>query len=106
MYRILSASAALLVFGLMPVSSMATSTIQRPAVTAHPLVTLVAGWWEQEHREQDARERYWRLPPQQLGQYNRLQAEQNQRAAQRRKFNEEDNRARQEQHRLLGFDAQ
>jgi hypothetical protein len=37
-------------------------------VTANSAVAS-DGWWEQEHREQGARERYWRLPPKQLNRY-------------------------------------
>jgi len=103
MNRIFVAAAALLIYGFTPLNGMAASIMPRPQAT-DPFITFVEGWWEQEHREQEARERYWHLPRQQLDRYNHLQAEQNRRAAQRRKFDDDDNRARQEQRRLLGFD--
>jgi hypothetical protein len=103
MHRILFASAAFLLIGLAPHAGMAASLAQRPVTAAHPSVTFVDGWWEQEHHEQDARERYWRLPPQQYERYNRLEAEQAQREQQRRRMEEEYRRAQEEQHRLLGF---
>ena len=88
----------------MPVNGIAAAIMPRPAAATAPSIAFVEGWWEQEHREQEARERYWHLPRQQLDRYNRLQAEQDRRAAQRRKFDDADNRARQEQHRMLGYE--
>jgi hypothetical protein len=105
MSRTFSASVVVLLFGLAPVTGMAAPIVQRPVVTANPAVTFVDGWWEQEHREQDARERYWRLPPERLDRYHRLQADTDRREQQRRKIDEDNGRARQEQHRLLGFEV-
>jgi hypothetical protein len=104
MRRIFSASVVALLFGLAPGTGTAASIVQRPVVTANPAVTFVDGWWEQEHREKDARERYWRLPPQQLNRYHRLQADSDRREQQRHRIDDENSRARQEQHRLLGFE--
>ena len=103
MHRILVASAAVLLFGLTPVTGMAASSALRPAVAANPSITLVDGWWEQEHHDQDAPDHYWKLPPQQRERYDHLQAQQNQREQQRRKIEDENNRAIQEQHKILGF---
>src|SRR5215469_7710779 len=33
------------------------------------------GWWEREHREDEMRERYWRLPPEERARYNRIEIE-------------------------------
>ena len=101
---IFSLSVVALLFGLTPGTGTAASIVQRPVVTANPAVVSVDGWWEQEHRQQDARERYWRLPPKQLNRYHRLQADSDRREQQRRRIDDENSRARQEQHRLLGFD--
>jgi hypothetical protein len=105
MRHLLSASAIALLFGLTPVTGMAASMVQRPVATTNPSITLVDGWWEQEHREQDARERYWRLPPPKLDRYHRLQADNDRREQQRRRIEDQNRRAIQEQHRLLGFDV-
>ena len=102
MRRIFSASVVALLFGLPPVS-VAAPIVQRPVVTTNSSITLVDGWWEQEHREQEARERYWRLPPPELNRYHRLQADYDRRERQRRRIDEQNRRAIEEQHRLLGF---
>ena len=104
MRGIFSASVGVLLFGLAPGTGTAASIVQRPVVIANPAVVFADGWWEQEHREQDARERYWRLPPKQLHRYHRLQADSDRREQQRRRIDDENSRARQEQHRLLGFE--
>jgi hypothetical protein len=104
MRRIFSASVVVLLFGLTPGTGTAASIVQRPVVTANPAVAFVDGWWEQEHREQDARERYWRLPPKKLNQYHRLQSDYLRREQQRRRIEDENRRVIQEQHRLLGFE--
>jgi hypothetical protein len=103
MHRIFSASVVVLLFGLTPGTGTAASIVPRPAVIANPAVLFVDGWWEQENR-QDARDRYWRLPPKQITRYHRLQADSDRREQQRRRIDDENNRARQEQHRLLGYD--
>jgi hypothetical protein len=104
MRYIFSVSVVVLLFGLTPGVGAAAPIVQRPAVTTNPAIASVDGWWEQEHREQDARDRYWHLPPKQLQRYHRLQADSDRRDQQRRKIDDENTRARQEQHRLLGFD--
>jgi hypothetical protein len=43
-----------------------------PAAIAGPIVP-VQGWWEQEHREDSFRDRYWHLPPEQRARYDRLE---------------------------------
>jgi Spy/CpxP family protein refolding chaperone len=103
MHRILFVSAAVLVLGLAPQPGSAASLAQRPVTAANPSITLVDGWWEQEHHEQDAPNRYWQLQQEQRQRYDRLQAEQRRRDEQRRKFDQDDRRALQEQHGILGF---
>jgi hypothetical protein len=103
MRRFVSASAAVLLFGLTPVAGFAAAVAPKPMITANPSVTLVQGWWEHEHREQRARDGYWRLPPPELDRYNHLQSEINQLQEQRREIDERLSRALEEQHRMLGF---
>jgi hypothetical protein len=61
------------------------------------------GWWERQHRERFARERYWRLPPPELDRYNQLQAEINELRDRRRDIDARIRDAEREQHELLGF---
>ena len=96
-------SATLLVLGAAPVFGHAAPIPPGPAVVDHRAVTLVQGWWEQEHRRGDARRRYWRLPPEELERYNRLQYRINQLMEQRREIDEHIHRAQEEQKRILGF---
>ena len=105
MRRIVSASVAVLFLGLTPLAGFAASIVPKPMITANPSITFVQGWWEREHREQRARQGYWRLPPQELDDYHRLQQEINQLRQQRREIDERIRRAEYEQHRMLGFQA-
>jgi hypothetical protein len=100
MRRMLPISLALLL--LTPVAAMAGMIGPRPIDTAPSSITLVDGWWEQEHHD-DAPDRYRKLPPPKLHRYDQLQAEQARRDAQRRKLAEQDRAAQAEQHRILGF---
>ena len=100
-----SASAAVLLLGLSPITGFASSIALKPMVGANPPITFVQGWWEYEHREERAREGYWRLPPPDFDRYNRLQYEINQLREQRREIDERLRRAEYEQHRMLGFEG-
>ena len=102
MNRLIIASAALLLLAFVPVGSQAAPAQQRPDTAYNPSVVLVDGWWEQEHHD-DAPDRYWKLQPQQRQRYDKLQAEQNRRDAQRRRLDDEDHRAVEQQHGILGF---
>jgi hypothetical protein len=104
MRRMISASVAVLPLGLTPVTGFAATNRDRPVAKGNPAITLVDGWWEQEHHQQDAPQRYWHMTPQQVQRYNHLQAEQRRREQQRHRFEQEDQRASQEQHRMLGFE--
>jgi len=106
MNRLVFVSAAALLFCLAPVSDFAAPTAQRPVASANPSLVLVDGWWEQESRNPDARDRYWRLPPGQRQRYDKLQAEQSRRAELRRRYDDDDRRAVQQQHLILGFQVQ
>jgi hypothetical protein len=106
MRSIVSASAIVLLFGLTPVTGATAAAANLVTSVAHgnPAITFVDGWWEQEHHDQDAPQRYWRLKSQQRERYDRLQAEQARRDKQRRQLDEENRRAEEEQHRMLGFE--
>jgi uncharacterized protein YlxW (UPF0749 family) len=69
-----------------------------------PIATFVDGWWEQEHRDREAREEYWRLRRQQQARYNRLQAEIDALQRARQDIDERIARDMNEQHRLLHFE--
>jgi hypothetical protein len=102
MRRIFAGSVVILVLSLAPHTGSAMPAAARPTVTAEAPLIFVEGWWERERRD-DARDRYWRLTPEKRRQYDRFQAEANRRDQQRRRFEQQDNRAIQEQHRLLGY---
>ncbi len=103
MRRIVLSSLAALLLGLAPHAGFAASLVPPPAPAHDPSITLVDGWWEHEHREDEARDHYWRLPPQAAMRYNRLQAEINQLQAQRAAIDERIARDLREQHEILGF---
>ena len=103
MRRILVMTFTALLFGLTPFASFAASISARPTATNNPSIVLVDGWWEQEHREQPARDGYFRLPPQRMSEYNRLQAEINQLQRQRTEIDLRLSRALRAQHEMLGM---
>jgi hypothetical protein len=100
MRRLVSSSLALLFLGLAPGAASAAS-LAPPA--RNPSITLVDGWWEREHRADDARQQYWRLPPPAAARYNQLQAEINRLETQRAAIDQRIARAVNEQHEILGF---
>ncbi len=103
MRPILLTTFAALLFGVTPFASFAASVGARPTATANPSIVLVDGWWEQEHREQPARDGYFRLPPRRVAEYNRLQAEINQLQRQRTEIDLRLARALRAQHEMLGM---
>lgn len=105
MNRLLIASAALSLLAFSPVGGQAAPAAPRPDSAYNPSVVLVDGWWEQEHHD-DAPDRYWKLPPGQRQKYDKLQAAQRQRDAQRRRLDDEDRRGIEQQHGILGFTLQ
>jgi hypothetical protein len=104
MRRIVSASVVMMLLGLAPVTGLAAPVGPRPSAPTGPAITLVDGWWEQEHRDREAREEYWGLRQRQQARHNRLQAEIE--ALQRQRQDIDDCLARdiEEQHRLLRSD--
>lgn len=103
MRPIVLSSIAAVIFALTPVSGFAGSVAPPRAPSVSPPIILVDGWWEHEHRFNEARERYWRLPPPVLARYNRLQAEIDQLRARRAEIDRRIDRALREQHEILGF---
>lgn len=104
MRRVLIASVAALALGALAPAVGSAAPLMPPEVarSASPVVP-VEGWWEQQHREKELRERYWRLPPSQRDRYDRLQAEINQLHQRRAEIDAKLNRSLQEQYRILGF---
>ena len=103
MNRYLFAPPVLALLALTPLPSQAAPFAAPTPQATNPSVTLVDGWWEHEHHEGDAPDRYWHLQREQRDRYDRLQAEQARREAERRRFDDDDRRGLEEQHRLLGF---
>src|SRR5579862_2134541 len=85
-----------------------------PPAGPNPIVR-VDGWWEQEHREDAFRDRYWHLPPEQREHYDQLEFRIRQaQERQRHEYHEGDRREfyalaqkieqmRREQYRILRF---
>lgn len=63
-------TAAIALFPLIAVAAPPHALM--PSVTPGHIVP-VQGWWEQEHREDSFRDRYWHLPPEQRMRYDRLE---------------------------------
>lgn len=97
--------ASALLLGLIPPAGHATPVASKAINAANPSVVLVQGWWEEEHRWDSARQRYWHLPPPALDRYNQLQYEINQLLEQRHEIDERLRDAQGEQHRILGFEG-
>ena len=109
---LLSLCSALLVAS--PLIANAAPQLVAPAPAARHIVP-VQGWWEQERRHDDFRDRYWRLPPDQQARYNQLEFRIRQlQERQRHEYREGDRRsfyrlgaeieqARREQYRILHF---
>jgi len=103
MHRAIVASLAVLVLGLAPLKGASATVLPAPGAAAgNPAIYFVDGWWEQEHRS-DASDRYSKWSPAKRKQYDRIQAAQNKRDAERRRIEDQNNRAVQDQHRLLGY---
>jgi hypothetical protein len=80
--RLLSASLIVASLSLWPgVGSTAPAALPQSSPT--PAAMLLAqyqpqpppGWWEQEGRQEELRERYWRLSPPERYRYNQLEAQ-------------------------------
>ena len=105
MRRLLLAPAALALLSLTSVTG-AAAPIERMAVAA-PAITLVAGWWEQENRN-DAADRYWQLRRSDYNRYNSAQAriEQRHKKYNLDQYDRRDKQDLEEQHRILRFQRQ
>ena len=96
-------------------SPLIAEAAPRPAAPAASPIVRVQGWWEQEHREDAFRDRYWRLPPNERARYDQLEFRIRQlQERQRHEYREGDRRsfyrlsaeieqARREQYRILHF---
>lgn len=56
-----------------PLAAMAAPGFQATPGSAPSHVLNVDGWWEQEHRADNFRDRYWQLPPEQRARYDQLE---------------------------------
>ena len=92
-----------IVLASVPVCGDAAPASPPANVAAQSPTVLVQGWWEHEHDENQARRRYWRLPPEAVERYNRIQAEINELQQQRHEIDEHIAHEIAEQHRILGF---
>ncbi|HEV3174580.1 MAG TPA: hypothetical protein VGZ72_01245 [Stellaceae bacterium] len=97
--RSLSLSLTIAALSLLPaVASAAPATM--PSMPAGDPSALLAqggpppGWWEQEGRPDDLRDRYWHLPPRERFRYDQLEA-------QIRDLQARQEQARREQRRIL-----
>lgn len=107
-----SLCSAILAFA--PLAAVAAPSLPAPVTVQSPIVH-VEGWWEEEHREDAFRDRYWHLPPEQRAHYDQLefrirQAQERQRheyrEGDRREFyalGEQIEQMRREQYRILQF---
>ena len=84
--RSLSASLMIAALSLLPsVGSAAPAALPNQPTTSAPLLLVQGGpvvvqggppgWWEQESRQDELRERYWRLSPPERYRYNQLEAQ-------------------------------
>jgi len=105
MRRMVCASVGLMLVGLAPVASVgAPAQVKTPTHSEPPIVLAQGpGWWEQENRYDDARQRYWQLHHRDVGRYNQLQGEINQLQRQREQIEARIQADLAEQHRILGY---
>ena len=71
MSRIVTSLCSALI-ALVPLAAVAAPSLPAPAAGPNHVVQ-VEGWWEQEHREDAFRDRYWHLPPPQRERYDQLE---------------------------------
>ena len=92
---------------IIPVLGHAAPTTSKAITAGKPIILVQGpwegGWWERQHRERLARERYWHLPPPELDRYNQLQAEINELRERRRAIDERIRDVEREQHEILSF---
>ena len=81
--RSLSASLMVAALSLLPAVGSAAPAVPRSPSPGDSSVVLAQyvvqggppGWWEQEGRQDELRERYWHLPPRERFRYDQLEAQ-------------------------------
>lgn len=76
--RFLSRPLIVAALSLLPIAGSAAPAALPTASPSHASVLLAQGgppqgWWEQEGRQDELRQRYWRLPPPERYRYNQLE---------------------------------
>ena len=76
--RSLSLSVAIAALSLLPAVASAGPATAQPVPSGDTSVLLAQGgppqgWWEQEGRPDELRDRYWRLPPRERFRYDQLE---------------------------------
>jgi hypothetical protein len=56
-----------------PLAAVAAPDFAPAPAAAPSQFVRVQGWWQEEHREDAFRDRYWRLPPEQRERYDQLE---------------------------------
>jgi hypothetical protein len=109
MRRIVSALVASALLGLAPMIGNAAPLTKATTPSVGSPIVLVQGppqsqgWWEQENRYDDARNKYWQLQRPNSQRYNQLQAQINQLQRQRAQIDARIKAAIDEQHKILGY---
>jgi hypothetical protein len=107
MGRAAFASLAFVFVGLMSFAGHTAPATAKHVTAGKPIIFVQApweGWWEREHREQPAREGYWRLSPPELDRYNQLQSELDELLERRKEIDERIRDVEREQHEILGVE--
>ena len=76
--RLLSLSVAIAALSLLPATAAPVTARSIPSSETSVLLAQGGppqGWWEQEGRVDELRDRYWHLPPRERFRYNQLEAQ-------------------------------
>ena len=113
--RRIATSLSVAMIALSPLAAVAAPDFPAAPYAAPGHIVRVDGWWEQEHREDAFRDRYYHLPPERRERYDRLESQIRElqerqrheiREGDRREFyqiGEQIEQMRREQYRLLEF---
>ena len=71
--RRIATSLSIAMIALSPFAAVAAPDFPTAAPAAPGHIVRVEGWWEQEHREDVFRDRYWHLPREQRERYDQLE---------------------------------
>jgi len=71
--RRIATSLSIAMIALSPLAAVAAPDFPTAAPSAPSHIVPVQGWWEQEHREDAFRDRYWHLPRDRRERYDQLE---------------------------------